>query len=127
MTTRSRLPFFFAIFLLITAGITLATLRHLELGIPWLSGEQRPVWMLEARVDFEARDEPVLASLSIPDDPPGFRLLSEQAASPGYGFSVVEDAGNRRAEGSKRVADGQQTAAFVTAWLQAHGRTGAPA
>ncbi|WP_417686906.1 inactive transglutaminase family protein [Pseudidiomarina gelatinasegens] len=112
MTTRSRLPFFFAIFLLITAGITLATLRHLELGIPWLSGEQRPVWMLEARVDFEARDEPVLASLSIPDDPPGFRLLSEQAASPGYGFSVVEDAGNRRAEWSKRVADGQQTLYF---------------
>lgn len=110
--SRSRYPFYFAIFLLIAAGLGLATLRHVEMGIPWLVGEQRPVWMVEARIDFEALDEPVLVSLNIPDNPPGFRLLSELAASPGYGFSIVQESDNRRAEWSKHNASGPQTLYF---------------
>lgn len=62
MRTRSRVPFYLAVSLLIVAGIALAIWRHIELGIPWLTGEQRPVWMIEARVDFQANGEPVLAS-----------------------------------------------------------------
>lgn len=112
MTTRSRIPFFFAILLLIAAGISVAVWRHVELGIPWFTGEQKPVWMVEARIDFTGTDEPVLASLSIPDQPPGFRIISEQAASPGYGFSIVEDSGDRRAEWSKRDISGPQTLYF---------------
>lgn len=112
MTSRSRLPFYFAIFLLMAAGIALAIFRHIELGIPWLAGEQRPVWMVEARIDFQAQDEPVMVNLNIPDAPPGFRLLSEQAASPGYGFSIIEESGNRRGEWTIRNATGQQTLYF---------------
>lgn len=112
MKRPSRYPFYIAIFLLIAAGVSLAVWRHVELGIPWLTGEQRPVWMVEARIDFEAQNEPVLVSLNIPENPPGFRLLSEQAASPGYGFSIVEESGNRRGEWSIRNANGQQTLYF---------------
>ncbi|AOY88241.1 gonadoliberin III [Marinobacter salinus] len=112
MTNRSRLPFYVAVFLLIATGISLAIWRHVELGIPWLTGEQRPVWMVEARVDFDATNESVLASLNVPGQPPGFRLLSEQAASPGYGFSIIEKSGNRRAEWSKRDVSGPQTLYF---------------
>ncbi|WP_417565610.1 inactive transglutaminase family protein [Marinobacter sp.] len=112
MTTRSRLPFYVGIFLLIAAGISLAVWRHIELGIPWLTGEQRPVWMVEARIDFDADNGPVLASLNVPQQPPGFQILSEQAASPGYGFSIINSAGSRRAEWSKREASGPQTLYF---------------
>jgi hypothetical protein len=112
VTSRSRLPFYIAVFLLIAAGISLAIWRHVEMRIPWLTGEQRPVWMVEARVDFDAANDPVLASLNIPDQPPGFRVLSEQAASPGYGFSIVDKAGSRRAEWTKRDASGPQTLYF---------------
>lgn len=112
MTSRSRIPFFFAILLLIAAGISIAVWRHVELGIPWFTGEQKPVWMVEARIDFTGTGEPVLASMNIPDDPPGFRIISEQAASPGYGFSIVEDSGERRAEWSKRDINGPQTLYF---------------
>ena len=112
MTTRSRLPFYIAVLLLITAGISLAVWRHIELGIPWLTGEQRPIWMVEARVDFDATSGPVLASLNIPEQPPGFQILSEQAASPGYGFSIIEKSGSRRAEWTKREASGPQTLYF---------------
>ena len=112
MTSRSKIPFYIAILLLIAAGISLAVWRHLELGIPWLSGQQEPVWMVEARIDFEGTDDSVLASLVVPESPPGFRILSEQAASPGYGFSIVEEKGHRRAEWSKREVTGPQTLYF---------------
>ncbi|TBW59498.1 gonadoliberin III [Marinobacter halodurans] len=106
---KSRYPFYIAIALLIFTGVGIATLRHFELGIPWLSGEERPVWLVEARVDFRANGDPVLVSLNLPDDPPGFHVLSEQAASPGYGFSIVNDKGDRRGEWSIRQANGPQT------------------
>ena len=111
-TRRSRLPFYIAVFLLIAAGISLAVWRHIEFGIPWLTGEQRPVWMVEARVDFDAGEGPALVSLNIPEQPPGFRILTEQAASPGYGFSIIDSSGSRRAEWTKREAAGPQTLYF---------------
>lgn len=117
MTTRSRLPFYVAVLLLISAGIGLAVWRHLELGIPWLTGEQRPVWMIEARIDFRATGEPVLASLTVPADPPGFLTISEQAISPGYGFSIVRSGGERRAEWTKREALGPQTLYFKAQFI----------
>jgi hypothetical protein len=117
VTTRSRLPFYIAVFLLIAAGISLAVWRHIELGIPWLTGEQRPVWMVEARIDFDAGDGSVLASLNIPEQPPGFRILTEQAASPGYGFSIIDSSGSRRAEWSKREVSGPQTLYFKAQFI----------
>ncbi|MCG7201584.1 inactive transglutaminase family protein [Marinobacter pelagius] len=117
MTSRSRIPFYVAVLLLIGAGISLAIWRHVELGIPWLTGEQRPVWMVEARVDFVGTGEPVLASLNIPEQPPGFSIISEQAASPGYGFSIVDNSGARRAEWSKRDVSGPQTLYFKAQFI----------
>ena len=112
MTARSRVPFYVFVFLLIAAGISIATWRHLELGIPWMTGEQRPVWMIEARVDFDALGEAAEVSLHIPEQPPGFRILTEQAASPGYGFSILESPRSRRAEWTKREVSGPQTLYF---------------
>lgn len=112
MSLRSRTPFYIAIFVLIAAGLLLAYLRHSELGIPWFAGEQQSVWMVEARVDFEATGEPVLASLTMPHNPPGFRILSRNAASPGYGFSIVEERGTLRGEWTVRDASGPQTLYF---------------
>ena len=109
MTTRSRMPFYVAVFILISLGLVLAMLRHTNLGIPLFPGEQKQVWLVEARVDFVATGEPVLASLNLPLNPPGFRHSSELAASPGYGFSIIEGQQGRRAEWSKSYAQGPQT------------------
>lgn len=54
MIRHSKAPFFIATGLLILAGILLAMLRHQQLGVPWLPGQQQPVWLVEARVDFQA-------------------------------------------------------------------------
>ena len=112
MTTRSRAPFYIFVFLLIAAGIATAVWRHVEMGVPWSTGEQRPVWMVEARVDFEGLGEPARVNLHVPEQPPGFRIITEQAASPGYGFAIIEENGNRRAEWNKRNVSGEQTLYF---------------
>ncbi len=105
----SRPLFYGFVLLMIVVGLAVAWLRHAQTQTPFLPGEQTPIWMVEARVDFIANDGPVLLSLNIPDDPPGFRVYIEQTASPGYGFSIVEHDGIRRGEWSVNSASGRQT------------------
>lgn len=105
----SRVPFYTTVAILIISGLSLAMMRHLQLGIPFWPGEQKQAWLIEARVDFVSFDQPVLASLKLPHNPPGFTLLNELAASPGYGFAIIEHDGQRRGEWSKGQANGQQT------------------
>ncbi len=105
----SRLPFLLLILFLIAAGLGMSWLRHTRLNVPFLADEKVPVWLVEARVDFEAAGEPVLVSLELPDKPPGFHVVREWASSPGYGFAIIENDGSRRGEWSIREARGPQT------------------
>ncbi|WP_193483902.1 inactive transglutaminase family protein [Nitrincola tibetensis] len=105
----SRVPFYTIVALLIFTGLCTALLRHVQLGIPFLPGQQEKVWLIEARVDFNSQNAPVLASLDLPDNPPGYAILNEVAASPGYGFSIIENDGRRRGEWSKNTTSGAQT------------------
>jgi len=107
--TQSRVPFYLIVVSLVVAGLATAWARHVEMELPFWPGEQRPVWLVEARVDFQATGGEVLVSLDLPDSPPGFRLHTEHATSPGYGFSIIEEGGDRRGEWSKRDARGPQT------------------
>lgn len=104
----SRAPFYIIVLMLILAGLSLAWLRHEHMAIPLQPGEQTTVWLVEARVDFDAQGAPVLVSLDLPDEPPGYRIFTEQASSPGYGFSIIERDGNRRGEWTTREAHGPQ-------------------
>ncbi|MAN52187.1 MULTISPECIES: inactive transglutaminase family protein [unclassified Marinimicrobium] len=107
--TQSRVPFYLIVVSLVVAGLATAWARHVEMELPFWPGEQRPVWLVEARVDFQATGGEVLVSLDLPDNPPDFRLHTEHATSPGYGFSIIEEGGDRRGEWSKREARGPQT------------------
>lgn len=109
MKKPSKAPFYSIIVGLILLGLGTAWLRHTTMDIPFFAGEHRPVWLIEARVDFFANGEEVTVNLGLPFDPPGFRTFSEQAASPGYGWSVIEENYTRRGEWTKRQAQGAQT------------------
>lgn len=105
-----KLTFFSVLILLALSGILTAVLRHLETGVPFLPGQERLVWLVEARIDFSATGGPVTASLSLPDEQlPGFSLFEEQAASPGYGFSILTTEDGRRAQWTRRTATGTQS------------------
>ncbi|WNO09499.1 inactive transglutaminase family protein [Teredinibacter sp. KSP-S5-2] len=109
MKRHSRTPFYLLIALLIVSGLALTWYRHYAFDVPWLPGEKRQVWSIEAKIEFLAQGEPIVASLAIPSSQPGFELMGEHTASPGYGLSFVEKDGGRRAEWSIRNATGLQT------------------
>lgn len=109
MKRPSRAPFYTIIAALILLGLGTAWLRHTTMEIPFFAGDQRPVWLVEARIDFFANGDAVTVNLGLPQTPPGFRTVTEQAASPGYGWAVLEENHARRGEWTKREAFGAQT------------------
>jgi hypothetical protein len=108
-----KLPFFLSVAAIAALGIVIAVMRHLETGVPWTPGEKRSVWLIEARVDFLATGEPVTVSLSIPEDLEHFDVGDERSASPGYGFAIIDDLGDRRIEWTRREAQGQQSLYYI--------------
>ncbi|ART81708.1 gonadoliberin III [Oceanisphaera profunda] len=104
----SRKPFYIIVAALFLIGFALMLQRHFVYEVPWLPGEKRQIWSIEAKVEFEAKGKPVKASLAIPGSQPGFTLMNESAASPGYGLAFVEAKGGSRAEWSIRNASGPQ-------------------
>ena len=123
MKKPSRAPFYSIIGLLALAGLVTAWMRHAQMEIPFTSGVQKPVWLIEARIDFDSTGEAVTARLGLPDNPPGYRSFSEQAAAPGYGYSVVSENGVRRGEWSKRDAVGPQTIYYKTQFIDVKDET----
>ena len=104
----SRLPFYFIVGLLMVLGIGMSLHRHIQMEVPWTPGEQRQVWEVEAITDFTAFGEPVRVDLALPSHQRGFRILTENTASPGYGLSFLQDETGRRAQWSIRQASGSQ-------------------
>jgi hypothetical protein len=95
---------------LIALGLFIAWQRHQHTQIPFVSDEKKSVWLIEAKLEFDAdKNKPVLASLSIPNQIPGYKRFFEQSASAGYGFNIVEADAQRRAQWSIRKAEFKQT------------------
>lgn len=113
----SKVPFYVAVFILIVIGIVMSIVRHETYGVPWVPGETRQIWDIEARIEFRARGGEVKASLAAPSTQAGFTLINESASSPGYGVSYLEEDGERRVEWTIREADGPQTIYYRTQFL----------
>ena len=96
MTERG--PFLFLVALLATVGAVSAAFRHQEYGVPFLPGAQTTVWQVDARIQFRATGGPTQAILTLPPAQRGFRIIDQQHAAPGYGFSIDESGGQRRAD-----------------------------
>lgn len=104
----SRVPFYLLVGVLMLTGIVVTVYRHVAFDVPWTPGEQRQVWEVEAQVNFIAQGEPVKVNLALPSNQTGFRVLTENTASSGYGLSFLEDENGRRAQWAIREAIGSQ-------------------
>ncbi len=104
----SKTPFYILVGLLFVAGIAMTIQRHLAFEVPFTPGVKRTVWSIDAKIEFNADGKEVLASLATPVSQPGFTLLHQNAASPGYGLSFIEKDGAPRSEWSIRQAAGSQ-------------------
>nr|MBA2483780.1 UUP1 family membrane protein [Nitrosomonas sp.] len=108
MQDKSRL--YFLVILLIIAGTGLILYKHLVLGFPLLPDDKKLTWIIEAKIDFIAQDKPVIVSFALPSrKTPDSIFLAEDFASPDYGYSELNTETGRRAQWSKRKANGPQT------------------
>ena len=89
------------VFLLISGGV-LTGYRHIVNDVPWLPGAKRQIWSVEAKVEFNALGDAVTAAVAVPMSQPGFKLVGEHTASPGYGLAFNETDNNRYAQWSIR-------------------------
>lgn len=106
---NSRIFFFVLVAGLMALGVFQTVQRHMALDIPWVPGETRTIWNIDAKIDFNANDGPVIATLTTPERQAGFTKISQNAASPGYGLSFLEDKVSKKAEWTVREASGKQT------------------
>ena len=113
----SKFPFYILVSVLVIAGTALSIFRHQNYGVPWTPGETRQVWDIEARIQFDAENKPVKASLAVPDTQTGFTLVSESSSSPGYGVAYLTTESGRRAEWAIRQASGPETIYYKTQFL----------
>ncbi len=100
----SKIPFRIFVALLFILGVGAIAERHINSEIPWLPGETYSTWMIEAKVEFTAQGDAVNASFATPSTQSKYTVLSQTAASPGYGLSFIDD----RAQWTIRNASGKQ-------------------
>lgn len=105
---NERGPFLILVALLAIIGLGGATFRHDAYSIPWLPGATTQLWQIDARIEFDARGEPSQVKLALPPAQSGFNVLSESAASSGWGFQIEEVNGQRMARWSQRNPRGRQ-------------------
>lgn len=109
---RATFRLYALVLLIISAGIGLILYKHLALGFPLLPDEKKLVWIIEAKIDFIAHGDPIKISFALPPKNPNMVFLNEDFASPDYGFSKLNQKTGRRAQWSKRIADGPQTSFY---------------
>jgi len=103
-----RLSLYAIVALLVTIGLAQSFHRHVVYEVPWFPGEEKSIWSIEARIEFRARNQPVTVKLHRPANQPGFAILDESGASPGYGLNFVDERGEPVAQWTIRQARGQQ-------------------
>ena len=69
----SRGVFYIVTAILFVIGIALMLYQHIVFEIPFLPGQQRTVWSVEAKVEFEPiESNAVTVNLALPGVQPGF-------------------------------------------------------
>ncbi|MGM0622676.1 MAG: inactive transglutaminase family protein [Campylobacterota bacterium] len=109
--------FYFFCFVLIAVGLIGTYGRSYFTQVPIFSDLSETVWIVEAKVEFEANNESVRATLNIPTDPPGFEVIQEQTSSAGFGFAY-EGEDPRQAVWTKRDAVGKETLYYKAQFKQ---------
>ena len=96
--------------LLLTAvGLSLFLYKTLVLHFPLAPRAEVDIWNVEAKITFQALNEPVKVSLFIPRSTRHHAIMNDAFISRGYGLSTAADDLNRQAVWTIRKARGQQS------------------
>ncbi len=114
----SRGVFYIVTAILFITGLLLMIYQHITFEIPFFPGEQRQVWSVEAKVEFEPSGSSATVDLALPAIQPGFTQLSQSTASIGFGTSYVLKQQNSYVEWTKRNPLGLQTLYYRAEFLR---------
>lgn len=123
----SRAQVYFMGLLLILLGIGLVIYKSQILGLPIFPGEYETVWTVEAKIEFNAKNAPVKASLALPKHQSTMEIIDEVFSSSGYGFTIESNTLHRRAIWTTREAAGKQSLYYkIHAFQLRHPSASAP-
>lgn len=109
---------------LILIGGSATLYQIFVLKVPVAEDETDAVWVLDARVQFNANQgTPVKVRMFVPPRNNSFLTLNESFISPNYGANVQEVDGNRQVTWSVRQAAGEQTIYYRQSLSQRFGVT----
>ena len=94
--------------ILILIGTGFIGYKSQVLSLPIIPGTYQTIWTVEAKIEFQAQDEPVKVSLALPKTQTNMEVIDEVFSSSGYGFAIESDATHQRATWTKREASGSQ-------------------
>ncbi|MCI6797208.1 MAG: inactive transglutaminase family protein [Succinatimonas sp.] len=106
----SRGVFYFVTAILFLAGILLIGYQHIAYDLPFLPGQERELWNVEAKIEFEPDegDTPAQIRFAQPAVQPGLTQVKQTTSSLGYGIGYINRNGNGYVEWTKRSVSGEQ-------------------
>lgn len=105
----SRGVFYFVTAILFVAGLLMMVYQHVTYEVPWLPGQARDLWNIEAKIEFEpAGNAPVDVRFALPAVQPGLVQVKQTTSSLGYGVDYVNRNGSNYVEWTKREVSGPQ-------------------
>ncbi len=114
----SRGVFYVVTTILFIVGILLMVYQHVTFEIPYLPSNQRQVWTVEAKVEFEPNNKATIVDFAVPAIQPGFTQLKQSTASVGFGTTYIEKNERIYVEWTKRNPVGLQTLYYRTDFLR---------
>lgn len=105
----SKVHLYLLALLLTVAGLSMFLYKALVLHFPLAPGAEVDIWNVEAKITFQALNEPVKVSLFIPRSTRHHAIMNDAFISRGYGLSTATDDSNRQAVWTVRKGRGQQS------------------
>lgn len=114
----SRGVFYFVTAALFLVGLCLIAYQHINFEVPFIPGQERQLWTVEAKIEFDAQlNEPVTVAFALPAVQPGYSQVKQSTSSLGYGVNYVDRLGAKYVEWTRRSASGAQLLFYRSEFL----------
>lgn len=106
----SRGVFYFVTAFIFAIGIILMGYQHIAYDLPFIPGQDRDLWSVEAKIEFKPDTENGTAQLrfALPAVQSGLTQVKQTTSSLGYGVDYINRGSNNYVEWSKRSVSGEQ-------------------
>ncbi len=107
----SRGVFYFVTAFIFAVGVLLMGYQHVAYDLPFLPGQDRDLWSVEAKIEFQPAGNQEASQLrfALPAVQPGLTQVKQTTSSLGYGVDYIQRGDNNYVEWSKRDVSGEQT------------------